>query len=130
MSERALKWARYGRQVSLQGDHEIAVFALERAIELGEDGSGVWIALGVARAQLRQSEGAIEAFQQAVTRDPKAIDAWCMMGELGLELKQYMLALEAFKRCFALDPKAEHPHGARAKALVRKTHKALQAEAG
>jgi cytochrome c-type biogenesis protein CcmH/NrfG len=124
----ARKWARFGRQASLEGEQATAIFALERALSLGEEGVEAWIALGIARAHERQTEGAIDAFQQAVARDAAAISAWCMMGELAIELKRYRLALAAFERCFELDPQGRDPHGARAKALVRKTSKALHAE--
>jgi len=127
-TEHARKWARFGRQASQQGDHTSAVFALERAVELGENSTDAWIALGIARAHQRQTESAIQALQHAVQLDPTSVTAWCIIGELGLELKQYSLSLDAFKHCFELDPKGANPHGARAKALVRKTYKSLQSD--
>jgi cytochrome c-type biogenesis protein CcmH/NrfG len=127
MKDKAMAWACYGRHASLQNENGFAIFALERALELGAEGAPVWIALGIARAHEKQIEGAIAAFQQAVKRNPDALDAWCMMAELAADIHQYDVALEAFKKCHLLDPRAETPHGARAKALARKTAKALMA---
>jgi hypothetical protein len=45
-----------------------------------------------------------------------------------VEMHRYTLAVEAFRRCATLDPKATTPHGARARALVRKTYKTLEAQ--
>jgi cytochrome c-type biogenesis protein CcmH/NrfG len=125
MTLHAEKWADYGRQASLAGEHALAIQALEHALEEGANDASVWIALGIARAHERQTEGAIAAMQQALLLTPTAIDAWSMIGELAIELERFSLALQALTRCHDLDPLGASPHGARAKALVRKTWKRL-----
>ncbi len=127
MTTHAEKWAICGRQASVLGQHAFGLRALEHAVAGGVNDAATWTALGIARAHARQTEGAIAALQNALTTAPDAIDVWAMIAELALELQQLSLALQALTKCHALDPTGATSHGARAKALTRKTYKRLAA---
>jgi tetratricopeptide (TPR) repeat protein len=64
----------------------------------------LWLSLGVARAQLKETDSAIEAFERALSLLPQKAAVYFDLGRLYMEKKDLAKAAEAYGRGLALDP--------------------------
>jgi cytochrome c-type biogenesis protein CcmH/NrfG len=122
---RADQLARYGWQALNAGDGDRGVAALKEAIALVPDDKDYWLAYAVALARTLRMLEATDAFRRCASLDPQNVAVWCMLGEVAMQRSDYAGAAQALKRCLELDPKAKHPHGLRARALIRRGEQKL-----
>jgi len=86
------------------GDPGNACAEFERAVEIHANDSRGWFALGLARDDLQDREGAIVAYRRAVELRPVLPEAHV---NLGLDLQHagdLAAALNSYRRAFALRP--------------------------
>lgn len=83
--------------------------------------------LGVAQAQLGQHGEAYASLKLAVTLKPNDIECECIMGDLAMRMVRYKVAFAHLQTCLTLDPDATHPHGVRARMLIRRLQRLVEA---
>jgi tetratricopeptide (TPR) repeat protein len=89
--------------------------------DLGD--GNAWKGLGFALVKQGKRDEAIDAFERAAALRPKDIETNCVLAEIAFEALAVEKSVVALRRCLALDPEARHPHGVRARALVKKIEK-------
>ena len=87
----------------------------------------VLVALAIAEAKSGQERLAITRLKSATHVAPAHLEAWTMLAELTLAVADYEAFTLAAETAVALDPEVKHPCGVRARALIRKAQKRLQA---
>ena len=88
----------------LQGDHDLAISHLERAVAIQPSNAQYWITLGANLATVGQMSRAEHCFRQATAADPSSAEAHI---NLGLALKhqgEYMRAEASFKSALSISP--------------------------
>jgi tetratricopeptide (TPR) repeat protein len=102
--ESAETWYLCGVVANRRRDHEGAIGALRRAIELRPDAALPWLALGTAFARSSAWREAADAYRAAIERDPDMADAHL---NLGVALKQQadlFGAMHALHAAWSRDP--------------------------
>jgi tetratricopeptide (TPR) repeat protein len=87
-----------------RGQHAQVEARLKQQLSADPRNGSLWFRLGVARAQLKETDPAIEAFQRAVALQTQTELAYFNLGLLYLEKNDGAKAVEAYKRGLALDP--------------------------
>lgn len=77
---------------------------LSRQLKADPTNGSLWFLLGVARAQLKEVDPAIEAFQKAAALDPQKAPTWFDLGLLYMEKNESEKAEAAYAHGLALDP--------------------------
>jgi tetratricopeptide (TPR) repeat protein len=77
---------------------------LSRQLSADPKNGSLWFALGVARAQRKEIDPAIEAFEKALSFLPEKASVYFDLGLLYMEKKNLERAEEAYGRGLALDP--------------------------
>jgi len=93
-AEREMTAGQYGRAES----------ELLRQLRTDPKNGSLWFLLGVARAQLKETDPAIEAFQKALPLSAEQAPIYFNLGLLYMEKNDSAKALEAYNRGLALDP--------------------------
>ena len=87
-----------------KGKHELALKAIEKAIELKPDDSKTWYNKGVVLSGFGRHELALKAFEKAIELKPDCTDAWINKGiKLG-HLNRYDEALKVFEKIIEVEP--------------------------
>jgi tetratricopeptide (TPR) repeat protein len=94
-------------------EHEKAIAAYSRAIELKPDYAIAYHNRGLLHANLDLNEKAIEDFDKAIELDDQFLDAYRNRGQLQLKLKNYVQAIESFSQLLDLEPKDASAHSNR-----------------
>ncbi len=81
-----------------------ALSSFEKAIALDPYSSLPWYGKGLARAALRDKEGAIQALDRATELSPKDEQAWLKKGEVYISMNRNDLAITAYKRALLINP--------------------------
>lgn len=80
----------------------------------------------VALANVGQQRLAVDALLKCVEVATADIEAHCIAAELMMSMLDYIAAHRHLTRCMELDPGSQHPHGVRARVLLRKMQRALE----
>jgi tetratricopeptide (TPR) repeat protein len=83
--------------------------------------------LGVAQAQLGQHSEAYASLKRALVLKPNDIECECILGDLAMRMVRYKNAFAHLQTCLSLDPDATHPHGVRARMLIRRLQRLVEA---
>ena len=94
----------YGDYHYRRGEYELALKAMDKAIELKPDFADAWNNRGVALDKLGRHEEALEAFDKAIELKPDYSDAWNNSGVTLDELGRYDEALKAYDKAIELKP--------------------------
>ena len=92
-----------GREMTA-GQYARAESELLRQLRTDPQNGSLWFLLGVARAQLKETDPAIEAFQKALPLTAEKAPIYFNLGLLYMEKNDPAKAVEAYKRGLALDP--------------------------
>ncbi len=121
--------ACFGWQAMLQ-DPAVSIALFRELAKREPNNADYWSALGLGLAKTGQRREAILSFERAVELRPRNIEAWCVLGELAMDEMEWKKAAQALRRCLELDPSAKHPHGLRARALIKKGERLLEKVVG
>jgi len=102
-------------------EHEKALAAYNRAIELKPDYAIAYHNRGLLHVKLDQNEKAIEDFDKAIELDDRFSNAYRNRGQLHLKLKNYEQAIESFSQLLELEPKDATVHTDRGLAYAATT---------
>jgi len=86
------------------GQYARAESELIRQLKTDPRNGSLWFLLGVARAQLKETDPAIEAFQKALPLTAEKAPIYFNLGLLYMEKNDPAKAVEAYNRGLALDP--------------------------
>jgi len=86
------------------GQYSRAESELLRQLRTDPNNGSLWFLLGVARAQLKETDPAIEAFQKALRLSAEQAPIYFNLGLLYMEKNDPAKAVEAYSRGLALDP--------------------------
>ena len=86
------------------GQYSRAESELLRQLRTDPKNGSLWFLLGVARAQLKETDPAIEAFQKALPLSAEQAPIYFNLGLLYMEKNDPAKAVEAYNRGLALDP--------------------------
>ncbi len=84
--------------------YSLAESQLLRQLKTDPKNGSLWFLLGVARAQLKETDAAIEAFQKALPLTAKKAPIFFNLGLLYMEKNDPAKAIEAYTPGLALDP--------------------------
>ena len=87
-----------------KGAYELALIALDKAIELKPDHAKAWSNKGVVLENLGRHEEALEAHEKAIELKPDHADAWNNKGATLFDLGRYEEALAAYDKAIDLKP--------------------------
>ena len=99
--------------------HDEAITAGKRAIELNPDNAVAYNNLGAAYGMKKQYDEAIRALQKAIVIDPKMSGSYDWMGHFLMEKNAYNEAVEALKKSIEVAPSIASSHEALAKAYYK-----------
>ena len=94
----------YGDYHYRRGEYELALKAMDKAIELKPDFADAWNNRGVALDKLGRHEEALEAFDKAIELKPDYSDAWNNRGVTLGKLGRHEEALKAYDKAIELKP--------------------------
>lgn len=92
-----------GRVAFFEGDYELAVPELARAMAAAPDQAGIAIAHAQALARAGRRDEARAAIDDAVVRFPDSPEGWIVAGELRARAGDAVAAITAYRRARALD---------------------------
>ena len=92
------------RQSITQGDLAAAEQTAERIVTADPENAEAWYLLGISRAGLQQTSGAIAAYREAVSVQPGFTDAWNNLGDQLRRSGDLDAALEALNHALEIDP--------------------------
>ena len=92
------------RQRIEQGNLPAAEETAERIVATDPGNAEAWYLLGISRAGLGQTSGAIAAYREAVSLEPGFADAWNNLGDLLRRSGDLDGALEALNHALEIDP--------------------------
>jgi tetratricopeptide (TPR) repeat protein len=107
-----------------------AMVAFAMATTLDPTRADLWRGYGTALAQRTYHAQALKAFARALEIDPRDLESTTHAAEIHLEMLEYHRAIALLQRALELDPQASHPHGVRARVLIRKTQRLLEQRIG
>ena len=87
-----------------QGEHEAAVVALDRLVQVRPNDVRLLLNLGGALKELGRFEAAFAVLVRAVGLDPQRHGAWSNLGTVCLELQRYDDAVASFANALRLKP--------------------------
>jgi cytochrome c-type biogenesis protein CcmH/NrfG len=122
----AVGYASMGRVLVTQGDFAAAAFAFSAALEHTKS-ADLWAALGYCEQKLNRLQNAADAYEKAIHAGLDDVQVWANLGEARLDLLQYGHAAEALGKAIEKDPKGDHPASVRARALVLKAVRDINA---
>ncbi len=105
-------------QSEYRSDHEDAVAAFDRAVNLDPDHAEAWFLKGVALATLERHEEALSAAEQVVRLRPSDHDAWLHKAVALDQLGRHQSALAALERVLELRPHHQEAAFRRAETLT------------
>lgn len=112
---------------ALKSRHYAAAEAyLRDALALAPDDADAQVALGLTLAVTQREDEAVAWLQRGVASAEKRLDAWCALGEIYVARLDYQKAATALGKCLELDPDGTHPHGVRARMLIKRAERQLQ----
>jgi len=100
----AAAWYNLGLSHQHLNEHQKAVTAYRKTVDLKSDFIDGWINLGMSHKELGNLEQAEKAAQKALNKDPNHPRALNLMGTLHAERRQLAEAKEAFERALAVMP--------------------------
>lgn len=128
MTEAQIKaLASFGWQLVNSGKIAPGVAALERVVSAAPAVADYWTAYGIGLAKADKHRPAIVALERSLALRADNLEVLCVVGELKLGVADYRGAAAALKRCLELDPDGIARAGIRARALIRKGQKQLEA---
>lgn len=86
------------------GHFQDSLDCYEKALELKQGSEFTFLGCGVALANLKRHEEALENCQKAIDLNPKFVEAWALRGRALCELELHEEALESFQEAIDLDP--------------------------
>ena len=98
-------WVELGSALGGDGQHEQALAACDKALELDPKSLCAWNNRGNALRKLGRDEEALAAYNQARELNPKSVYAWNGRGIALENLGRYTEALAAYDQALELDPK-------------------------
>lgn len=87
-----------------QGDANVAVDLLQKAIKRDKKNAGLYVLLGDAYLKMHNGTEAYKAYQQALEKDDKYAAAYHRIGEIFLSQKNPDMYVDYFKKALAADP--------------------------
>ena len=99
-------WYDLGCELVNLGQHEEAIAAFEKALEIDPKFHFAWYGLGNALKELGRNSEAIAAFDKALEIDPKSHFAWNNLGNALSNLGRNSEAIAAFEKALEIDPKS------------------------
>jgi Flp pilus assembly protein TadD len=115
-------WIELGNALAKGGQHEEAVKALNKAIELNPKDSEIWNNRGIILFVLKRNKDAILSFEKATSLDPRNAEAWYNRGMVFCNLERYEDAVNSLEKALEIDPQsaiAWHNKGVAFKLLGR-----------
>lgn len=107
LSERAADWFALGVARAMLKDHEGAIKALDKALELYPDFTAAFMERAYARqisGDQRQLALAISDYDAALSRNPRLIYAWFNKGNLHHSSGDFTSAIDCYTRALETDP--------------------------
>lgn len=86
------------------GNYDVAVNALQKAIQLFPEDDGAWMLLGLEYGDLRQYDKAVSSEEEAIRLKPDNENAWSELGAAYTLLGQYDKAISADQEAVRLKP--------------------------
>src|SRR3989338_3734325 len=116
----ANEWFDKGYQHALNKEHDSAIEAYTKAIQLDPNYADAYINRGNAYADKGQYDRAIEDYNRAIALDPNLAQAYNNRGNAYKNKGQYDRAIEDYNRAIALDPNLAQAYNNRGNAYADK----------
>jgi tetratricopeptide (TPR) repeat protein len=97
-------WRQHGHAAAAQGDHERAVFCLQRAIALNSNEASCWEALALAALSGQRWSIAEQASEQLSARFPQCAGTHLVAGHIHKMAGRSAAAVRAYERALVLAP--------------------------
>jgi cytochrome c-type biogenesis protein CcmH/NrfG len=123
-------WIQLGNVYFDSDQHEKAIQAYQKALELNPADANVWTDLGIMYRRSGNPQKALECFDKAIAADPKHEPSRLNKGIVLLhDLKDYNGAIKAWEELLAVNPVAMAPTGRSVDEMVQQMKK-QEAQAG
>lgn len=93
-----------GTDFYYKGKYDLALIAIEKAIELKPDWSEAWNNKGIALYELKHYDKALKAYQKAIELKSNYAEAWNNKGNTLLELEKFDEAIKDYEKAIELKP--------------------------
>jgi tetratricopeptide (TPR) repeat protein len=90
-----------------QGQHQLAVDVLRKAISRDRRCADAYYNLGVAQRKLNQASMAVSAYKEAIRLDPELAEAYQNLGNLYSEMGNLQLSIANFRKALEIRPDFE-----------------------
>ncbi len=105
-------WIQLGNEYFDSSQHEKAIWAYRKALELDPNNANVWTDLGIMYRRSNQPQEALQAFNKAIEVDPKHEPARLNKGIVLLhDMQDFDGAIAAWEALLAVNPIAMAPTG-------------------
>ncbi len=105
-------WVQLGNEYFDSGQHEKAIWAYQKSLELDPNNANVWTDMGVMYRRSGQPKEAITAFDKAIEVDPKHEPSRLNKGIVLLhDMQDFEGAIAAWEDLLAVNPIAMAPTG-------------------
>jgi cytochrome c-type biogenesis protein CcmH/NrfG len=105
-------WVQLGNEYFDSGQHEKAIWAYQKSLELDPNNANVWTDMGVMYRRSGQPKEAVAAFDKAIEVDPKHEPSRLNKGIVLLhDMQDFEGALAAWEDLLAVNPIAMGPTG-------------------
>jgi len=102
----ASHWIELSNALANGGQHEEAIKALDRAIQLNPNDSEIWNNRGIILFLLKRYKEAIRSFEKATSLDPRNAEAWYNRGMVFCSLERYGDAVSSLEKALEIDPQS------------------------
>ena len=117
-------WVQLGNEYFDSSQHEKAIWAYRKSLELDPNNANVWTDLGVMYRRSGQPKAAIEAFDKAIQVDPKHEPSRLNKGIVLLhDMQDFEGAIAAWEDLLAVNPIAMGPTGRSVDEMVQSMKK-------
>ncbi len=117
-------WVQLGNEYFDASEHEKAIWAYRKALELNPNDANVWTDLGVMYRRSGKPQDAIQAFDKAIEIDPKHEPSRLNKGIVLLhDMQDFDGAIAAWEELLAVNPIAMAPTGRSVDEMIQQMKK-------